>query len=104
MGFPEDGKSYDLYRFVDGSISGRTTADDIGTDTGWWEYVGSAVVQDPPQPEGTSSSVHNASQSAYYVSFDIAYNALIPEQSFGQYCIVVDSVPVVHNGGDGGDL
>jgi len=99
---PVDGGSYDLYRFVDGSISGRTTADDIGTDTGVWEYAGTATVQAPPQAT-TGSNV--TSQTAFqYASFDISYNAADPLSAFGQYCIVDNSIPVAHNGGDGGDL
>jgi len=99
---PADGLEYDLYRFNDGSISGRTVADDIGTDTGWWEYVGTATVQEPPQ---AASSLRGASQATqYYVSFDIAYNAADPGSSFGQYCIVDDDIPISHNAGEGGDL
>jgi len=99
---PSDGMEYDLYRFNDGSVSGREVAEDIGTDTGWWEYVGTATVQEPPQ---AASSVRGASQTTqFYVSFDIAYNAADPTSSFGQYCIVDDSIPIAHNGGTGGDM
>jgi hypothetical protein len=99
---PSDGMEYDLYRFNDGSVSGREVAEDIGTDTGWWEYVGTATVQEPPQ---AASSVRGASQTMqFYVSFDIAYNAADPTSSFGQYCIVDDNIPIAHNGGTGGDL
>lgn len=99
---PSDGMEYDLYRFNDGSVSGREVADDIGTDTGFWELVGTATVQAPPQ---AASSIRDASQTTpSYVSFDIAYNAGDPTSSFGQYCIVDENIPIAHDQGTGGDM
>jgi len=80
------GDTFHLYVFVDESEFGRSAADDVGTDTGYWEYAKEVQVDD----NGTS------------VTFNIDYGN---EEVSGQYAIVTDSIGLTpHNSGDGEDI
>lgn len=82
---PTAGKEFDLYVFVDGSTFGRLAADDIGTDTGHWEYLRAVTVNE----DGLS------------VTFDINYGS---GELAGQYAIVTDAITPLHQMGGGGDV
>jgi|GEM_PF-3588207 len=102
---PTDGEAFDLYYFHDESVAGHTTSDDVGTDVGWWELIGSAVVQDPPQAASSISGLREASQySGYTVSFELSYIEGSSWSVFGQFCIVDDEIDFPHNGGSATDL
>jgi hypothetical protein len=72
---PEPGKLYDLYRWVDNTIDGRQTAADVGTGTGYWQYLQDVEVG------GTGINI----------SFTV--------NELGQYCVATDEV--THSQGEG---
>ena len=78
------GEILHLYVFVDDSQFGRTAADDVGTDTGYWEYAKEVEVNDT----GTA------------VTFNIDYGN---EEVAGQYAIVTDTIGLVPHDGGGGE-
>jgi hypothetical protein len=75
------GSVLELYKFDDGAVYGHSFSDDIGTDTGVWEYVSDVTVE-------TLASGGNG------VSFTT--------NEFGHYCVVGQTI--VHNEGSGGDI
>jgi hypothetical protein len=80
------GETLDLYVFVDDSHFGRSAADDIGTDTGHWEYAKEVEVDD----------------TGAAVTFNIDY---ANGEVSGQYAIVTDEISgVVHDSGGGEDV
>jgi hypothetical protein len=68
-----------VYKWVDETLIGRSTSDDIGTGTGHWVLYTTTL----EQPDGS-----------YAVKFNV--------DSFGQYAVVSDSV--LHNQGTGGSV
>ncbi|MBN2082178.1 hypothetical protein JW859_08210 [bacterium] len=102
---PTDGEEFDLYYFHDESEAGHTASDDVGTDVGWWEFIGSAVVQDPPQAASSISGLRGTSQySGYTVSFDLYYIAGSAWSVFGQFCIIDSDIVFPHDEGSASDL